>query len=298
MKKKLFYKHTKSFFILTIFFISFVSIFSINLVSGYENKEKLEFKNLKKRLVLDGFTEKNIEKIFANPKVFFDVTGVSDFFIYSEAKLDYNQFLSKKSLEKAFEYIKKHKVDFKKVEVKYGVDKTIITAILLVETRLGTYLGKRSVINTLSTMAVLSEKKQREKLWDSIKDSKKIERKEFEKKANKKSNWGYTELKALLKYAAREHINPAKIKGSYAGAIGIPQFMPSNCLALAKDGNKDGNITLFNHTDAIYSVANYLKHFGWEPSITRQKQHKILYKYNHSNYYVDTLLKISDSLNK
>ena len=295
MKKNIFYKNTKFFFILGIFFIS---IFSINLVSGDENKEKLEFKILKQRLVTDGFTKKNIKEIFADHKVFFDVTGVSEFFIYSESKLNYDQFLSKKSLEKALEYIEKYKIDLKKAEVKYEVDKTIITAILLVETRLGKYLGKRLVINTLSTMAVLSEKKQREKLWNSITDSNKLSREKFEKKANKKSSWAYAELKALLEYAAKENINPSKIKGSYAGAIGIPQFMPSNCLTLAKDGNKDDHINLFDHADAIHSVANYLKHFGWKSSITRQNAHKILYKYNHSNYYVDTLLKISDKLKK
>ena len=147
-------------------------------------------------------------------------------------------------------------------------------------------------------MAVLSEKKQREKLWNSITDSNKLSREKFEKKANKKSSWAYAELKALLEYAAKENINPSKIKGSYAGAIGIPQFMPSNCLTLAKDGNKDDHINLFDHADAIHSVANYLKHFGWKSSITRQNAHKILYKYNHSNYYVDTLLKISDKLKK
>ncbi len=72
--------------------------------------------------------------------------------------------------------------------------------------------------------------------------------------------------------------------------------MPSNALKLAKDGNKDGKINLFSHADAIFSVANYLKHHGWKPGIARQKQHEVLFRYNHSNYYVDTLLKISDKL--
>ncbi|MCP4721788.1 MAG: transglycosylase SLT domain-containing protein, partial [Desulfobacteraceae bacterium] len=86
------------------------------------------------------------------------------------------------------------------------------------------------------------------------------------------------------------------IKGSYAGAMGIPQFMPSNALTLAKDGNNDGRVDLFNHADAISSVANYLKHHGWKPGIPRQRQHEVLFRYNHSNYYVDTLLKVSDKL--
>ena len=93
-----------------------------------------------------------------------------------------------------------------------------------------------------------------------------------------------------------EGLDAANIDGSYAGAMGIPQFMPSNALTLAKDGNGDGKVDLYNHADAIFSVANYLTHHGWKPGITRQKQHKVLFMYNHSNYYVDTLLKISDTL--
>ncbi|MBW1751677.1 MAG: lytic murein transglycosylase, partial [Deltaproteobacteria bacterium] len=75
--------------------------------------------------------------------------------------------------------------------------------------------------------------------------------------------------------------------------LGIAQFMPSSILAYAKDGNNDGQIDLFNHADAITSIASYLKHFGWHPGIDKKGAKKVIYRYNKSNYYVDAILKIS-----
>ena len=259
-------------------------------------KAPQELKPLEDRLIKDGFSRNYIERTFTNPKVSFSLKGVSLFFVHSESSLNYDQFLSRKSISNALKYMADHKQDLQAAEDIYGVDKTVITAIILVETRLGTYLGNRPVINTLATMAALSEKKNKEALWASLSDSKRFTREKFDKKVLKKSQWAYAELQAFLKFAQREKIDPVAVKGSYAGAMGISQFMPSNALTLGKDGNKDNKVNLFEHPDAIHSIANYLKRYGWKPNVNRQKAHKILYKYNHSNYYVDTLLKISDKL--
>ncbi len=259
------------------------------------NKENL-LAPLAQRLIQDGFNPEKIQSLFAKDMVFFNPEGVSLFFIHSESSLNYDQFTSSKSLDKAQKYMAEHKESLDKAQKLFGVDKTVITAIILVETRLGTYLGKRTVINTLSTMAALTDKALQEKVWASIPDKKKPKRKAFDQKVAKRNKWGYEELKALLRYSDREGIDPAEIKGSYAGAMGIPQFMPSNALTLGKDGNLNGRVDLFDHSDAIFSVANYLKHHGWKPGISRQQQHKVLFSYNHSNYYVDALLKISDKL--
>ncbi len=292
--------------VLYCFLFIFISIGYGNTIHGhngsnnhkqlYNGHDKWEFDGLKHRLIADGFSKAEIKKIFNNPNVFFSPKGVSLFFVHSESKLNYNQFLSQKSINSAALYMKKYKKALDEAQSKYGVDKTIITAIMLVETRFGAYLGKRPVINTLSTMASLSDKKVREHLWHFINRHGRLSKRKFNRKAAAKSKWAYYELKALIKYCMREHIDPAGIRGSYAGAMGIAQFMPSKALSLAKDGNGDGRVDLFNHCDAIYSIANYLKHFGWKPSTKGKAAYKILYKYNHSNYYVDTLLKISDRL--
>jgi membrane-bound lytic murein transglycosylase B len=286
------YKRILEFFFILLFCLSFGLPYAV----AQETQKGDEFAKLSQRLIQDGFNPEKINTLFSNEQVVFTPSGVSLFFIHSESSLDYDQFLDSKPIKKAHGYMETHKESLALAEKSYGVDKTIITAILLVETRLGGYLGKRTVINTLSTMASLTDEDLKERIWNSIPDNKKPKREKFEKKVKRRSEWGYKELKALIKYSTREKIAPESIKGSYAGAMGISQFMPSNALTLAKDGNDDGQVDLFNHADAIFSVANYLKHHGWKPGIPRQRQHEVLFRYNHSNYYVDTLLKISDKL--
>lgn len=264
--------------------------------SNDQKSKGTELDALTQRLVKDGFDREKIDALFLSESVFFNPSGVSLFFIHTESSLDYDQFLSQQSISRAETYMEDHKQALETAEKTFGVDKTAITAILLVETRLGTYLGKRAVLNTLATMAALTDKTLMERIWDSIPAGKKPNRDAFLKKVDQRSRWGYEELKALIRYTERESLSPEEIKGSYAGAMGIPQFMPSNALTLARDGNADGKVDLFDHNDAIFSVANFLKHHGWKPGISRQRQHEVLFRYNHSNYYVDTLLKISDRL--
>jgi membrane-bound lytic murein transglycosylase B len=87
-----------------------------------------------------------------------------------------------------------------------------------------------------------------------------------------------------------------EIDGSYAGALGIAQFMPTSIQAYARDGDADNRIDLYTHEDAIFSVANYLKNSGWKPGIGREKAEKVIFQYNRSRYYVDTIWKIRESL--
>ncbi len=183
-----------------------------------------------------------------------------------------------------------------RAEQGFGVHREVIAAILLVETRFGTYTGKRYVINTLSTMAALKNKKVKSGLWSKIKDTTYLSKKEFNKKADSKADWAYNELKAFLEYIKKEKKNPFNIKGSYAGAMGYCQFMPSNIILYAKDGNGDGRIDLFTHEDAIMSVAKYLSNYGWYSDITDDEAFRVVYQYNHSDFYVNTVLKIAKKL--
>jgi len=280
----------------TSLILVFTILLTASLLSAQEGRKGDEFADLIQRLVQDGFKREKIQPLFDNEAVFFTPEGVSSFFIHTESSLNYDQFASRQSIDAARQYLEEHRETLDRAQQIYGVDKTIITAILLVETRLGTYLGKRTVINTLSTMAALTDDQLKQRIWDAIPDHKKPKREAFDEKVSQRSKWGYNELKALIRFTQKENIPAETIKGSYAGAMGISQFMPSNVLNLAKDGNNDGKIDLFTHEDAIFSVANYLKHHGWTPSLNRQEQHKVLFTYNHSNYYVDILLKISDKL--
>lgn len=266
-----------------------ISFFSIS--AAQENV--LPFHGLKEMLVADGFDKNAIERLYASAGVAFVDNIAASYFRHSEAKLNYKQFTSEKSIKKARDYLALHDAELTRAQNAFGVDKTVITAILLVETRLGTYVGKSPILNTLSTLASLKSPANRDALWRSQSATFTMSKPEFEEKALRKGAWAYTELKAFLKYTNRENLDPFMIYGSYAGAIGFSQFMPSNILRLGIDGDKDGAVNLFTHPDAIHSIANYLKHHGWKPGIQKDQAFKVVYRYNHSKVYVNTVLEIS-----
>ena len=261
-----------------------------------ENELRGFFAALQKRLVADGFDAALIKRLYESNAVFFESRGVSAYFLHNEATLNYKKMTRRSWIREARAYMAEHQAVLDQAQKRYGVDPTVITAIILVETKFGRYLGKRSIINTLSTMAALTEAEPREYLWEQLPKNRRYDRNTYDQKADQKASWAYKELKAFLKYAQLHEVDPIAVVGSYAGALGIAQFMPSNILAFGQDGDQDGRIDLFVDADAIFSIANYLKHYGWKPAITRDKAYKVVYHYNHSSYYVDTILEISDLL--
>ena len=136
-------------------------------------------------------------------------------------------------------FVQKHQVIFEKVEDKYGVPMEYIAAIVGIESAYGRNVGKYPVFDTLTTLA-------------------------FEK--NRRNKFFTKELMKFLKLSKTEKFNPKNVYGSYAGAIGLGQFMPSNYEAYGVDFNNDGRITLQKPEDAIASIANYLKKNGWRSS--------------------------------
>ena len=131
-----------------------------------------------------------------------------------------------------------------KAEKKYGVPAYIIVGILGIETIYGKDTGRFRTLDALTTLAFYYP--------DS---PNKIARQEFFRK----------ELENFLLLALQNQTNPLDIYGSYAGAIGWPQFMPGSIRAYAVDFDEDGKIDLENSPiDAIGSVANFLKQHGWK----------------------------------
>ena len=279
-----------------ILLFSFAMLFSSVGSAQQLTEMDTVFESLEKQLVSDGFDKEEINAIYSDSQVSFNSKAISRFLTYREGKLNYDQFVSNRSIGKAKAYMKTYEAELKKAEKAYGVDAEVITAIILVETRLGTGTGNSSVISILSTMAALEDPKIRELFWKEVSQNHEVDRNRYDKWVNRKSKWAYQELKSLLKYTEREKMDPVKIRGSFAGAVGISQFMPSNILFYAEDGDGDGSVDLFCHADAIASVANYLKRNGWYPGIERKKAYKVVWSYNHSTYYVETILKISDKL--
>lgn len=256
-----------------------------------------DFHNLRQDLKKTGFEAEKIDQYYENENARFEADAVARYFHHKESRLNYDQFLTPKSVRRARQYMQKHRPWLKRAENNFQVEKEIITAILLVETRLGNVSGSAVTFNILSSLAALSDPALRKNLWNTISDETPLSKSRFREKATRKADWAYEELKAFLTYVDRENIaDPLSITGSYAGAMGIPQFMPSNILSFGVDGDKDGRIDLFTHPDAILSVARYLKHYGWKPGISEAAAYRVLLHYNYSRYYAKTLLTLRKKL--
>ena len=157
------------------------------------------FAVVRQRLVTDGFSPEAVAQLYGRPEVFLEADGVSRFFVHSEAKLNYDQFTTPESIQKARAYMREYRVSLESAEKTYGVDPRVITAILLVESRLGTISGNRSCLNILSTLAALSDPEMRDAFWRIIPDERRISRTHYDERVQKRAEWGYRELKALLR---------------------------------------------------------------------------------------------------
>jgi membrane-bound lytic murein transglycosylase B len=130
-----------------------------------------------------------------------------------------------------------HAEDLARAEAEYGVPSEVILGILGVETFFGRNTGSFRAIDALATIAFDGERRQ---------------------------DYFRYELKELLLLARDTGINPLAVMGSYAGAMGLPQFMPSSYRRYAVDYDGDGAIDLLGSpADAIGSIASYMKAFGW-----------------------------------
>ena len=157
-------------------------------------------------------------------------------------------FIEEQRIERAVKFGREYKAVLDDIEAEFGVNREVILAIMAVETRMGRVMGKHRVIDALSTLS-----------FDFPKRSK------FFKK----------QLKAYFEIVDRESLDPFKQKGSYAGAMGYAQFMPTSYLAYAVDQDKDGKVDIWNNPkDALGSIANYFKKHHWkmdEPIIAEFK---------------------------
>jgi membrane-bound lytic murein transglycosylase B len=114
-------------------------------------------------------------------------------------------------------------------------------------------------------------------------------------RAASRSKWAYKELTNLLKIDQSGHAEALSIYGSWAGAFGWSQFLPSSYLSRAVDGDGDQKIDLFNPADAINSVANYLSKAGFKMG-DRASQHRAIFNYNNSSAYVESIMGLADRL--
>jgi len=148
-------------------------------------------------------------------------------------------FVSRDTILNGKRFMEHNALLLEKAEQIYGVPTEIIAAIIGVESRYGLSKGRHNTFNALGTLAVTE---------------------------GRRADYFQREWTRFILIAVEQGFNPVEMKGSYAGATGYPQFMPTSYIAYAVDHDEDGDINIWNDPyDAIGSVANYLKENGWVP---------------------------------
>jgi membrane-bound lytic murein transglycosylase B len=158
------------------------------------------------------------------------------------------RFIEPKRVQAGVQFWERHQTLLKQAEQAYGVPPWLIVGVIGVETFYGQHTGNFRVLDALSTLT-----------FDFPKEH---------PRATERQTFFSKELAQFLVMTSKEKINPTKLKGSYAGAMGLPQFMPSSWANFAVDFDGDKHIDLFNNpADVIGSVANYFKAFQWQPDM-------------------------------
>ncbi len=253
---------------------------------------------LMERLTLDGLPKGYLQDLFARPEFKLMPQAVAKSLTTKEANLNYAQFLDKYSVDRTIAYLRTHRRCLERMEQHFGISAPVVVAILSIETSCGRYMGKFETINVLVTQALSLEPEIYRRIYDLIPVEEKSEMtpQRISERLKEKSVRAYGELKAFLVLFRAQDEDPLSVKGSIEGAIGLPQFLPSNITRYGFDGNSDGKIDLFEHEDAIASVASFLKAHKWNEEGTEQEKKQIIRAYNPSEYYADTILKLSQLL--
>ncbi len=201
----------------------------------------IEFENWKKQFKSEALSneisEKTIDLVMANirflPKVIEYDRFQPEF--YEDTKTYISKRSSDKKVKKGIKFYSKNLDLINNVEDKFKIEKELLLALMGIETNFGTYVGKMDILSSLATLS-------------------------FDKR---RSRFFTNELLILLKLIDKNEIDYKTLYGSWAGAFGFFQFMPSTIKNHAIDYNNDNHIDLKNAEDAYASAANYLNNMGW-----------------------------------
>ncbi len=244
-----------------------------------------------------------VQHLFLDPRVeFYDNIAIN---LYNPPTMDNYSSVMFHAEDKSYdikEFINTFGNQLANAEQVYGVDREAIVAVLFIETKLGNIIGKHSVFNILSSLALADSPESLGKIENYINENYhylNFDRRRslielYKERAIRKAEFARTEFASLLILHIESHIDVLELPGSYAGAFGYPQFMPSNVQRYGIDGDGDGRVDLYSYHDAIMSVGNFLSRKGWSEDNSRQR--RALLRYNNSRQYVTNVLETAYSI--
>ena len=223
--------------LIKFFFISWIFNYSFCLadVSNDFNKWKLNFKE---KALANNISEKTFDLVMNDVKFLPKVIEYDRFQpeFYEDTKTYIAKRSSKKKVIMGVDFYINNIDLINKIENEFDIEKELLLALMGIETNFGKYVGKMDILSSLATLS-------------------------FDKR---RSEFFTKELITLLLLIENKKINYKSLYGSWAGAFGYFQFMPSTITNYAIDHNNDNFIDLKNNEDAYPSAANYLKKIGWK----------------------------------
>ena len=219
--------------------ISFLFLLTILNCYSSENINFNEWKkNFKKVALANDISEKTFDTAMQNARFLPKVIEYDRFQpeFYEDTKTYIGKRTSTKKLKKGVDFYENNSNLINLVEKNFGVEKELLLSLMGIETNFGTYVGKMDIISSLAT---LSYDKRRSEFFSK-------------------------ELLTLLKLIDDNQIDYKTLYGSWAGAFGFFQFMPSTMKNYAIDHDGNGYIDLKNNNDAYASASNYLNQIGWK----------------------------------
>ena len=239
----------------------FISIFFYNLSYADIN---IEFENWKKDFKKVALSKDISEETFniaiENTRYLPNVIKYDRYQpeFYEDTKTYISKRASLKKLKQGLEIYEQNQELINKIEKEFKVEKELMLALMGIETNFGNYVGKMDILSSLATLS-------------------------FDKR---RSEFFTNELITLLKLIETKKVDHKSLYGSWAGAFGFFQFMPSTIDNYAIDYNNNKKINLKNNIDAFASAANYLSKIGWKTE--RPCFYKVVLKDNIPNKYLNT----------
>ena len=227
-------KKIKYFFFISIFLFS-------NVFANDDINFEIWKNNFKKIALENNISEKTFNLVMSNTKFLPNVIKYDRYQpeFYEDTKTYVSKRTSSKKVKKGINFYNDNNQLINFIENKYEIEKELLLALMGIETNYGTYVGKMDI---LSSLATLSYDKRRSEFFTK-------------------------ELLILLKLIDLNQIDYETLYGSWAGAFGFFQFMPSTIKNHAIDFNQDNYIDLKNTEDAYASAANYLNNMGWNKNL-------------------------------
>ena len=225
--------------------ISYLFIFTIFIFTASLSDNQTDFLNWKKSFkqiaLQNDISEKTFDMTMSNVKFLPDVIKYDRYQpeFYEDTKTYISKRASSKKVSKGISFYKENSKLINTIETKYNIEKELLLALMGIETNFGTYVGKMDILSSLATLS-------------------------FDKR---RSEFFSNELLTLLRLIETNQIYYKTLYGSWAGAFGYFQFMPSTMKNYAIDYDKDSYIDLKNNNDAYASAANYLSQIGWNDKL-------------------------------